>query len=149
MRCVGQVSIALSQLKEDEEAHDLLNQAEHYLTQALSIHQEVLDREGEGDTLSQLGDLAKVRDDMDSAEAYYRRALNLFREGGLKRHIADALLSLGSFIIKRRDKLEEGCSMLSEAEELFAEMGIHSAGMELPSEQKARETAQRLGCNGQ
>ncbi len=149
LRCVGQVSIVLSQLKEGEEAHDLLNQAEHYLTQALSMHREVLDREGEGDTLSQLGDLAKVRGDIDSAEEYYRRSLNLFREGGLKRHIADALLSLGSFLIEQRGKLEEGCSMLSEAEQLFAQMGIHVADMELPSERKAREIAQRLGCNGQ
>ena len=39
--------------------------------------------------------------------------------------------------------------MLLEAEELYAQMGIHTAEMGLPSEQKAREIAQRLGCHEQ
>jgi tetratricopeptide (TPR) repeat protein/transcriptional regulator with XRE-family HTH domain len=142
LRFLGQASLALGQLRDDEEAHNRLNQAEKYLTEALSMHREVLDQEGEGNALSFLGDLAIIR-----AEELYRESLKIFRNGGQNRYTADALMLLGSFLIKARDKQEEGCSMLLEAAQLYEQMGIYNAEMELPSARKAWEIAQRLGCS--
>jgi tetratricopeptide (TPR) repeat protein/transcriptional regulator with XRE-family HTH domain len=121
--------------------------AEEYLHQALSIHHAMEDPEGEGGTLSHLAALAEVHGQMEQAESLYRESLTLFEKAQLGRHIADVQLTLGRFLIEQRGNQEEGCSMLSQAIQRYATMGLYTVEMELPSEQKAREVAHRLGCH--
>ncbi len=120
------------------------------LKKALEIHQEVQDREGEAVALFRLAHLAEIQDDLESAEQQYQASLNIFRAAQLGRYIPNTLLEFGRFLIEWRSKPEKGCSMLLDAERLYKHMGIHTAELDhLPSEQKAREIAQRLGCSWQ
>jgi hypothetical protein len=74
-------------------------------------------------------------------------SLRLFEYAQLGRHIADVQVTLGRFLIEQRGNQEEGCSMLSQAIQRYAAMGLYTAEMELPSEHKAREVARQLGCH--
>ena len=139
LSCLGQVALERCQLEK----------AKQLLQQALAIHREVQDREGEGVVLSRLAHLAEAQDELENAEKQYQASLDIFRTAQLGRLIPNALLEFGRFLIERRGRQEEGCSMLLQAAQLYDNMGIHSTEMDLPSKQKAQEIAQRLGCSWQ
>jgi len=126
-----------------------LEEAQEKLQKGLAIHREVQDREGEGVVLFRFAHLAELRGDLEGAEKQYQASLDIFCTAQLDRLIPNTLLEFGRFLIERRGKREEGCSMLLQAAQRYARMGIHSTVMDLPCEQKALEIARRLGCSRQ
>ncbi len=126
-----------------------LEEAKTLLQKALGIHREVQDLEGEAQALFRFALLAEIQGDLESAEKKYEESLKIFRSAQLDRLIPNTLLEFGRFLVEQRRNREAGCSMLLQAAQLYAQMGIHSAKLDLPSEQKAQRVAQRLGCSNQ
>jgi tetratricopeptide (TPR) repeat protein len=115
-------------------------EAERYFAASLEIRRDVRDRQGEAITLAQLGRVAARQDALDQAEGYYRQGLDLLLELQDAANYAAVALRAGQFFVERRDKREDGCTLLHQAIELYTQM-------ELPDElRRAQELAQRLGC---
>jgi tetratricopeptide (TPR) repeat protein len=98
----------------------------------------VRDVQGEGITLAQLGRVASHQGDLDRAEALYRQGLERLLEAQDAHNYAAVALRAGTFFVERRGNREEGATLLQQAIELYTQMGS-------PEEQRARETAARLG----
>ncbi len=116
-----------------------LDEAVDYFGQSLLIRREVQDRQGEGVDLYELALIAEAQDELDRAETLHRESLAIGVEVLAGKDIADSYLYLGEFLITKRGKRDEGCSMLAEAARLYDAMGV-------PGAERARETARRLGC---
>src|SRR2546423_4149554 len=111
-RGLGQVALGCGQLEK----------AKEQLQTALAIHQEVQDREGVGVVLFRFAHLAELQGDLDSAEKQYQASLDIFYAAQLDRLIPNTLLEFGRFLIERRGKREEGCSMLLQAAQRYGRM---------------------------
>src|SRR5262249_61630014 len=111
-----------------------------YFSESLVLRRQVRDRQGEGITLAQLGRVAGSRGALEQAESCYRQGLAILLEVQDTHNYAAVALSAGTFFIEQRQMRHEGCTLLHQAIELYAQMGT-------PEEQHARETAQRLGCD--
>src|SRR5262249_4402873 len=119
---------------------DLLDEAERYYSESLVIRRQVRDRQGEGITLPQLGRGAGNRGALEQAQACFQQALAIPLGVQGTHKYAAAAVRAGTFFIEQRQKRDEGCALLQQAIELYAQMGA-------PEEHLARETAQRLGCD--
>jgi tetratricopeptide (TPR) repeat protein len=130
--------VVLGLLGQLEHARGRLEEAEHYYEQSLVIRREVEDRRGEGVMLADLGLLAEDLGHPKEAKWHYQQGLDILR-GQDAVNYAAALLAYGAFLIEHQEEHDEGCTMLLEAVQLYAKMG-------LPNEKVAREKMQRLGC---
>jgi tetratricopeptide (TPR) repeat protein len=113
--------------------------AEARYQEALGVQRAIGDRQGEGVTLSALGDLLEAQERATEAETYYRQGLAMLREAQDAFHTAGAARDLGSFLIERGVKREEGFALLAESARLYAAMGLRE------DERATRELARSLG----
>ena len=131
-----------------------LDEAERYWQQSLFIRREIGDQREEGWDLLYLGQFAEQRGDLDEAERFYRQSLAIRHEVNINPDTASSLHELGRFLIEKRGNREEGCSLLTEAIQLYPEQwipGLATAGhlpveIGVPAKEQARRMAQVWGC---
>ncbi|MEO7003622.1 MAG: tetratricopeptide repeat protein, partial [Ktedonobacterales bacterium] len=105
----------------------------------LRIMREVGDTRGEGVALFNIGQVAEAREQWDVAEHWYRLGLAIVREADDALNEARASEMLAGLLLEHRPQSSDGCALLQRAITLYHQM-------ELPDEERARETALRLGC---
>ncbi|HEY7985180.1 MAG TPA: hypothetical protein VID73_13470, partial [Ktedonobacterales bacterium] len=74
------------------------------------------------------------------AEDLYNQGLAALRSVGDVAQLATGSLVCGAFLITKRAKPDEGCTLLAEAARLYDQMELAGQAEE------ARATARRLGC---
>jgi predicted ATPase/transcriptional regulator with XRE-family HTH domain len=77
--------------------------ARSFLTQCLTIHEELKFKEGIAEALLYMGELSSYQGDYDQAEQFYQRSVLLSREYGLKLDESFAYYHLGILSLQRND----------------------------------------------
>jgi tetratricopeptide (TPR) repeat protein len=113
--------------------------AEGYLQQALPVLRESDDHLYEAQAFCSLSRVAEAAGDLVSAETMCRRSLALATDQDLGPEIAQAQFALGMLLAKRLERPAEGCPLLREAAQRFAEM-------DMPEAAEARSAVEQFGC---
>ena len=121
---------------------DKLEQAQTLYRQALTIHREVQNESGEARTLFHVASTAAQMGDYQAAVAAYRQSLTLATEAHSKQMVADAESGLGQLLIEHLGQAPEGCRLMRQAADKYAEMGV-------PQAREARELLECYGCDTQ
>lgn len=98
--------------------------ANRYYVEALRAAQEVQDHHCEAEAFYYLGKLAEVDGNLDEAEEFLRKSLTLSSLIESAPYIANARLQLGHLLLKRGKNQKEGCLMISQAFQWYADMEI-------------------------
>ena len=134
----AKTSTYLGRLARDQERY---HEAEQFLLQSLDIRREVMDYRGVGIVLSALGQTASRAERYEFGWDCSAKLLNTFREVQDAINCALVSLELGSLLVQRRNKREEGQVLLQEA---IAVRGQYN----LPGIAEARSVAEQLGVEG-
>lgn len=106
-------------------------EAERYYQESLRLRRDVQDRRGEAEVLFLLARLRESLNELDEAERLFRESLALRRQVGIIPDLADSLRGLGTFLVERRARTEQGQRLIVEAQE-------RSASTDLPNEDDLR-----------
>lgn len=106
---------------EEEQRYE---EATPYLQQALSLARALGNQPlREGRALYGLGMAAFHQGDLDTAEDLFRQRLTIARTAGPRDQLANVYRYLGEFLCAYRDKREEGCQMLAQAQAIYHVLG--------------------------
>ncbi|MBI4573344.1 MAG: tetratricopeptide repeat protein [candidate division NC10 bacterium] len=107
----------------------------HY-TQALALHREIGDRQGEANQLANLGIVHRIKGDLDGATRHHTQALAIDREIGDRQGEANQLGNLG-IVYRARGDMETARRFEAEAQAIRGAMGIGVGDRPSKSEESA------------
>jgi len=99
-----------------------LTEALKFFQQALEIHREIDDKEGETIALDNIGNVYQIQGKLTEALKFFQQALDICRKIGYKKGKANALDNIG-IVYGIQNKLTEALKFFQQALEIYLEIG--------------------------